>query len=226
MEEFDIIKRHLDIAKVRASNAEKELKRIRVQLKELKEAYDQSLSEIAILNQVAEDAEEKSISAIERENMALSKAMLSDKMCNEAEDRERTAMERLGAVENKLSTLELEHAHEIKHLTQELNIARLQKDMDSAKQEIKELEENSSVFSLGNVKKLGGLYSSNSRTSSPQVSPSSGGEGTVSEFMETKTRGIIQRFLGATLNSSSRLDMKSLPSPQCTTGSAKPRIKF
>jgi hypothetical protein len=194
---------------MRASNAEKELKRLRFQFKELKEAYDHSLSEIATLKRVAENAEERSKSACEKEKDALFQVMLSEKMCKEAENRERILMERLETLEKKLSTLDLEHRHEIRHLTQELNIARLQHDMEVAKQEIKKLEGDTSMFSLSSIKKLGGLGSSNSRTSSPPMSPASNkGEASVADLVETKTRGIIQRFLGATLNSSSGLNKK------------------
>jgi hypothetical protein len=51
VEDVDLMRRHLETAKHRAEDAEKELKRLRVQLRDLREAHDDALGRIAQLEE-------------------------------------------------------------------------------------------------------------------------------------------------------------------------------
>lgn len=134
------MRRHLMTARSRADEAEKELRRLRIQTRELRETNDANVARVATLEGEAEQLRAQVEEAEAEKVAALEKALQAQQASRESERREKAGALRLQSLEEKVAKLELEHAAEVRQLRHEVELAKLRTDMDATRADVKRLE--------------------------------------------------------------------------------------
>ena len=134
------MRRLLDAAKNRATDAEKELKRLRLQLREVRENLEQAVIKAnrqeALYLEAARDLER----CEKREARCMEKIRINDQLLAEADRREQEGLDQIARLEERMALQEKEHAAEIRQLHHELDISWLKTDVEFAKLEIKRID--------------------------------------------------------------------------------------
>lgn len=140
IEDVDLMRRHLMTAKDRADEAEKELKRVRLQLREMREANDEANERIAALEEEGGKLKKGLEAAENQVTKSLERLSVSEHSCKEGERREKNLGARVKELEDRIERMDIQHSAEVRQLRQELDIARLKVEVEQTRQDVRRLE--------------------------------------------------------------------------------------